>query len=325
MSMNHTVQKPNEDPPGLVLALGGGGARGLAHIGVLQVLEENHIPVRAVVGTSIGAQIGAFFASRVSVGRLVELSVEMDWKQTLQLFIPDMPGGGLCSGKRIMRFLNTNLGNYAIEELETPYIAVATDLQTGEQIILDKGSLTEAIRASISLPGLLAPHRLNNRLLVDGAIVNPLPFDIARQRFGGPVLAVATHPGARILNKQEITESHSIVWLTRLRELLKQPWVKRAEPMRLWLEEQIDSYKKKDNGLKNSWRTHLILNQVMNITQAQLVRLRAAVDPPDLMLTPDVHRIGPLEFYRGREAVQAGRLEAKEKLPQIKRLINSED
>jgi len=243
----------------------------------------------------------------------------------LQLFMPDMPGGGLCSGKGIMHFLNTNLGDYAIEELEIPYIAVATDLETGEQIILDKGSLTEAIRASISLPGLLAPHRLNNRLLVDGAIVNPLPFDIARQRFGGPVLAVGTHPGARILNKQEITESHSIVWLTRLRELLKQPWVKRAEPMRLWLEEQIDSYKKKDNGLKNSWRTHLILNQVMNITQAQLVRLRAAVDPPDLMLTPDVHRIGPLEFYRGREAVQAGRLEAKEKLPQIKRLINSED
>ena len=325
MPTNHIVQKPNADSPGVVLALGGGGARGLAHIGVLQVLEESHIPVRAVVGTSIGAQIGAFFASRVSLERLVELSVEMDWKQTLQLFMPDMPGGGLCSGKRIIRFLNTNLGDYAIEDLATPYIAVATDLQTGEQIILDKGSLTEAIRASISMPGLLAPHRLNNRLLMDGAIVNPLPFDVARQRFGGPVLAVGTHPGARTLNKQEITESRSVVWLTRLREALKQPWVKRAEPMRLWLEEQIESYKKKDNSPKNSWRTHLILNQVMNITQAQLVRLRAEVDPPDLMLTPDVHRIRPLEFYRGKEAVQAGRLEAKEKLPQIKKLLNISD
>jgi len=323
--MIHAAQKQNTDSPGLVLALGGGGARGLAHIGVLQVLEENHIPVRAVVGTSIGAQIGAFFASGVSPAQLVELSVEMDWKQTLQLFMPDMPGGGLCSGKRIMRFLATNLGDCAIEDLKTAYLAVATDLQTGEQIVLDQGPLTEAIRASISLPGLLAPHRLNNRLLVDGAIVNPLPFDVARQRFGGPVLAVGTHPGARTLNKQEITKSRSIAWLTRLRELLKQPWVKRAEPMRLWLEEQIDSYKKTDNSLKNSLRTHLILNQVMNITQAQLVRLRAAVDPPDLMLTPDVHRIGPLEFYRGKEAVQAGRFEAKEKLPQIKKLLNTRD
>lgn len=305
--------------PGVVLVLGGGAARGVAHIGVLQVLEEQAIPVRAVVGTSIGAQIGAFFAAGVPVSALIELSVNVDWKQTLQFFLPDAAAGGLSSGKYIRALLSEGLSGKRIEALPLPYLAIATDLETGEYVVLDRGPVIDAVRASISLPGLLAPYRHDGRLLVDGGLVNPLPFDVARVHFGGPVLAVGVHPGARVLSKQEMLQPRSPTWRQRARQLLEQPWVKRAQPFRQWLESQLG------NGEVASqepvWRTGPVLMQAMSITQAQLVRLRAAISPPDLMLMPDVHRIRPLEFYRAREAIQAGYSEARARLPEIRALL----
>ncbi|HEY5775867.1 MAG TPA: patatin-like phospholipase family protein, partial [Xanthomonadales bacterium] len=109
--------KPSGNGRGIVLVLGGGGAAGLAHIGVLKEIANHDIPVKAVVGTSIGAEIGAFFASGMPIDELVTLATDFDWKQTLQLFIPDLPAGGLVSGKRIMDFLNATLGSRDIEDL----------------------------------------------------------------------------------------------------------------------------------------------------------------------------------------------------------------
>src|SRR3990167_1269532 len=138
---------------GIVLALSGGGAAGMAHIGVIQTLAENAIPVRAIVGTSIGAEIGAFTASGMPIAELVSLATDFDWKQTLQLFMPDLPTGGLVSGKKIMDFLNTKLGAHTIENLSMGYAAVTTDLETGEQVVIDDGALVDAVRASISQIG----------------------------------------------------------------------------------------------------------------------------------------------------------------------------
>lgn len=305
--------------PGLVLVLGGGAARGVAHIGVLQVLEEHAIPIRAVVGTSIGAQIGAFFAAGVPVGALIELSLNVDWKQTLQFFLPDAAAGGLSSGRYIRVLLSEGLSGKHIETLPLPYLAIATDLETGEHVVLDRGPVIDAVRASISLPGLLSPHRLRGRLLVDGGLVNPLPFDIARAYFGGPVLAVGVHPGARVLSKQEMMQPRSPTWRQRVRQLLQQPWVRRTPPLRHWLEAQSGRYD--GSSEEPAWRTGPVLMQAMAITQAQLVRLREIVSPPDLMLMPDVHRIRPLEFYRAREAIQAGYSEARARLPEIRALL----
>ncbi len=308
--------------PGIVLALGGGGARGVAHIGVLRALEERGIPVRAVVGTSIGAEIGAFAVSGMPVAELVELATAFDWKQTLQLFMPDLPAGGLVSGKRIMDFLRERLGTRRIEELALGYAAVGTDLETGEQVVLREGSLVDAVRASISLPGLLAPHRVGERWLVDGGVLNPVPFDVARELFGGPVVAVAVHSGARPLNRRAppLTPARTREWLARARQLLEQPWMKRAAPLRTWLESQLEAAAKAARRTKPVWTTRRVLDQVLDITQAEIVRLRAAMNPPDLMLIPPVEVIGPLEFYRGSEAIAAGYRAAQEKLAEIERL-----
>lgn len=306
-----------------MLALSGGGAAGIAHIGVLQILEENAIPVRAMVGTSIGAEIGAFTASGMPINELASLATAFNWKQTLQLFMPDLPTGGLVSGRKIMDFLNTKLGVRNIEDLPMGYAVVTTDLETGEQVVLDSGGLVDAVRASISIPGLIAPHRIGQRWLVDGSVLNPVPFDVARERFGGPVIAVAVHSAARALARRS-RQSSPRQLPARVRQLLRQPWMVRTQGLEAWLESQLENHQKA-RGEETRWTTRRVLDQVVDITQAEIVRLHRAMDPPDIMLVPDVSRIGPLEFYRGKEAIAAGRTAAQEKLADIKALFEAEN
>ena len=308
---------------GIVLALGGGGARGLAHIGVLQVLADNGISVRAVAGTSIGAEIGAFVASGLPVAELVELATTFDWKLTMQLFLPDLPTGGLISGKRILQWLKNKLGEHTvIERLALPYVAVATDLEIGEEVVIDHGPIIDAVRASISLPGTLAPHRLGERVLVDGGVVNPLPFDVARQRFGGPVVAVAVHAGAQAWEPRQPRRRRR-EWNERVRQLLAEAWMRSTPDMREELEAQAEVLGASD-AEAYVWRQRLVLERTLHIGGMQLVRLRAAVQPPDLMLVPDVRDIGTLEFFRAKEAIEAGRAEAEARLDELVRLASLE-
>jgi NTE family protein len=304
-----------------VLALGGGGAKGLAHIGVLQVLEEEGIPVRAVAGSSVGAEIGAFLATGMPLAELAALATSFDWKRTLQLFMPDLSSGGIASGKNIVEFLNSSLGaDRVIEELSLGFAAVAADLETGQQVVFDRGSLIDAVRASLSMPAMLAPHALGGRLLVDGSVVNPVPFDVARAHFGGPVLAVAVNAGALTFTSQEWQAPASTLWRTRGRQLLEQPWMKQAEPLRQWLQGQFND---PQGDTKPVWGARRVLDRVMDITTAQLMHLRMQLHAPELMLVPDVRRIGPLEFYRGEEAIAAGRAAAMARLADIHTLMRN--
>jgi len=317
--------QPQDNSPrnktSLVLALSGGGAAGLAHVGVLQVLVENSIPVRAVAGSSIGAEIGAFFASGMSMDELGQLATTMDWKQTLQLFMPDLPTGGFVSGRKIIDYLNKELGAHNIEDLAIGFAAVTTDLETGEQVVIDRGGLVDAVRASISIPGIIAPHRIDRRWLVDGGVVNPIPFDVARGRFGGPVLAVGVHAAVRDRARRK-TPPPSGPWRPRVRQLLRQPWMKRAGAMQAWLEAQLENHSR-PRGAESPWTARRVLDQVMCITQAEIVRLRAGTSPPDLLIEPDVGDIGVLEFYRGYEAISAGRAAARKKMAEVRKLLET--
>ena len=302
----------------VVLALGGGGARGLAHIGVLQVLAEEGIRVRAIAGTSVGAEIGALFASGMPLPELLDIATTFDWKQTLQLFLPDLPSGGLVSGKKVMDFLNQKMGGRVIENLDIGYAAIAADLETGEQVVLDRGSLVDVVRASISVPGIFSPYFLDGRYFIDGGVVNPLPFDVARERFGGPVLAVAAHSGARAFTKREMQPVRAHQWEDRVNQLLQQPWIGPVEGLRQWLQDLLDSHHSNGERLvQPTWRARQVLDQVMAIMQAQNVQLRSTISAPDVMLVPDVSSIDSFEFYRGAEALAAGRAAAEAALPAI--------
>lgn len=272
-------------PPGVTLALGGGGARGLAHAGVLRVLHDHGIPVKGVVGTSIGAEIGAFYCAGLGADRIEAMARDMDWMATVKLFLPTLDSGGLTSGGNITAYLRQHLGEATFADCAPPLRAIATDMQSGREVILKEGALVDAVRASIALPGIISPHRVGSALLGDGGLVNPLPVDVAREVFGGPVVGVAVHPGAR--ESEENGES---------------------EPFRDPVEEQ-ESPALMEN-----------LRRAVQITQAQLVRYRLAASPPDLLLKPVVPNMGVLEFYRGDEAFEAGVTETEAALGQLREL-----
>lgn len=195
----HRVNRPlgEEGPLKLGLALSSGGARGLAHVGVLQVLEENNIEIHAIAGSSMGAYIGALWAAGFSGKDLERLAAEMyDRKQLWKLADPVFPPlTGLFHGLKAKQHLEVSLGDLRFEDLERRLLVIATDIDTKERVVLRSGRLSDAVHASCAMPGIVAPVRINGRRCVDGGVVDPLPAGALR-RFTDVdrVLAVSVIP-----------------------------------------------------------------------------------------------------------------------------------
>ncbi|HVJ45780.1 MAG TPA: patatin-like phospholipase family protein [Luteolibacter sp.] len=169
--------------PKLGLALSSGGARGLAHVGVLQVLEENGIEIHAIAGSSMGAYVGALWAAGFSGKRLGELAAEMQDRRTLwRLADPILPPvKGLFRGTKAKLHLERSLGDMKFEDLERELFIVTLDIETRERVVLRKGKLSDAVHASCAMPGLIAPVMLNGRLCVDGGVIDPVPVGVLRK------------------------------------------------------------------------------------------------------------------------------------------------
>jgi NTE family protein len=175
-------------------ALGGGGARGLSHIGVLKVLDENGIFPDIIAGTSIGAMVGALYAGGYKPGEIERLVLEMDWKKLVRLADMTFPLSGLLQGKRVVSLLRSILGDLTFPQLRYTFACVATDIINGEQVILRDGSLIEAIHASISIPGIFKPVAIMGRYLVDGSLINAVPVSVCREMGAGYVIGVNVIP-----------------------------------------------------------------------------------------------------------------------------------
>ena len=185
--------------PSIGLALGGGAARGLAHIGVLEALSEAGLEPQIVAGTSIGAIAGGFYAA----GRLDELhslARGLTLRQLLRYLDVNLSGSSLMTGKRLEKTIASHIGDLHIENLPKQFVAVATELGSGQEVWLTKGSLAAALRASYALPGILKPIRIGGRWLMDGALVNPVPVSAARALGAQFVIAVTFHQGQYVRN-----------------------------------------------------------------------------------------------------------------------------
>jgi NTE family protein len=177
--------------PRVALVLGGGGARGFAHVGVIRVLEDARVPVELIVGTSVGSLVGAFYAGRTNSYELERIATELDrWDLFDFSLAPALFGTGLASGARLERFVRDRAGNATFEALRIPFAAVATDLATGEAVVLRSGDLARAVRASSAIPGVFEPVEIDGRLLVDGGVVQNLPVRVAREMGADLVIAV---------------------------------------------------------------------------------------------------------------------------------------
>lgn len=179
----------------LGLALGAGGARGLAHVGVLQGLAAARIPVSAIAGTSIGALVGAVFLAG-QLERFEAAVRALDWSDSVRIFDPTWRRAGLFAGERAAELIRGFLGDWRIEDLPVPFAAVAVDLVTGDELWITSGRVVDAVRASLSVPGVFTPVRQGERLLVDGALRNPVPVSALESLGAEARLAVNLHARA---------------------------------------------------------------------------------------------------------------------------------
>jgi len=296
------------------LALGSGGARGWAHIGVINAIREAGLDVYAVAGTSMGSLVGAAFAS----GKLEDLhrvALNLDWRQVLAMMVEfSLPRSGLIDGARIVDFVRGHVLPTDIENLPMPFAAVATDIETGEEVVMRTGSVTDAVRASIAIPGLITPLVTSKHVLVDGGLVNPLPVDVARDLGADFIIAVditrSPLPG-RTTHTSSTTGSSNLARLQngtrRFFDKLNIPEIDfnaLALPMRLTT----------GGDAPNVFE---IYGNMMRIFQRQITSIRLKLDPPDLLIQPDVQDISTMEFHRAEDAIKAGYEAARKALDTV--------
>ena len=292
------------------LALGGGAARGWAHIGVIEALDQLQVPVRCVAGTSMGALVGGFFAAG-RLPALTALALQLDWKQALQFFIePAWPHAGLVDGKKIVGFVRQHMALTEIDGLNLPFSAVSTDLLSGREVVWAHGDLIEAIRASIAIPGMFTPVPHDGTLLADGGLVNPLPVSVVRAMRAKAVIAVDLnyHPLAVTgdpASPAPAAPAKARSWKPKGRwappALVQQvnAQLARLDQTRLAAVRRWARFRRQPTIFD-------VIGHSVRIMEAQITEMRLKLEPPEVLIRPDLSRIGFLDFHRATEAMEAG-------------------
>jgi NTE family protein len=295
--------------PCIGLALGGGGARGWAHIGVLKALMRAGVVPDVISGTSVGALVGGLHLA----GRLDVLEGWSRGLTTLKIasYLDFRVGGGMIGGHRLSAVLREHLGKVTIEELPKPFTCVATDLLTGHEVWLRKGDLVEMLRASFSLPGLFSPIEVDGRWLVDGALVNPLPVSVCRAMGAHVVIAVNLNadPIGRVrMPGQRIPRAAGFDVLQAL------PVGKASLGVGSWLRSVFG----REPDAPSLFGTMV---QSLNILLDRVTRSRLAGEPPDVSISPRLGHIGLLEFDRAAEVIAEGEAATERTLAELGEVI----
>jgi NTE family protein len=191
--------------PKIGLALGSGGARGFAHLGVIKVLKEAGIPIHLIAGSSMGALVASFYGAGIDIDRLYKLSIAFKRKYFLDFTVPKM---GFIAGKKVKEFVKVFTHGKNIEELSIPIGIVATDLLTGEKVVFKTGPVANAVRASIAIPGIFVPEKYNGRILVDGGVTDRVPVSVAKEMGADLVIAVDV---STVKQNAEITSIFDVI------------------------------------------------------------------------------------------------------------------
>lgn len=302
------------------LALGSGSARGWSHIGVIQGLREEGIPIDMVCGTSIGAIVGGALAAG-ALDQLDEWVRELSWSDIIGFMDVMFPRSGLIEGDKIMKFFKKNFTDPNIETLPIPFAAVATDLMSGREVWLREGSLMDAVRASISMPGIFVPFKQGERWLVDGGLVNPVPVSVCRAM--GADIVIAVNLNSDLVGKRRAPKTSP----------RNAPPKKEKTPGRLrqQLTAYVDSTVRRGRSLVparlgpgNAERDPSlfeVMATATNIMQDCITRQRLAGAPPDLLISPRLAHIGLLEYNRADETIQEGRHTLEMSLPLLRDVI----
>lgn len=292
--------------PQIVLALGGGVARGWAHIGVLRTLAQAGLEPDVICGTSIGALIGGLHLAG-KLDAIERWARSLTQRKLIGFLDLTLGGAGLFGGEKLAKLLEEQIGGVCIETLPKPFIAVATELDTGREAWLRDGSLIQAVRASYALPGVFAPVKRDGHWLVDGALTNPCPTSVARSFGGKLVIAVSLHtvimgspddaPSTPPALLSEYSQPAGIAkWLRPDRVIMQRLFADRPDGPAI----------------------STVMSGALNILIDRITRARLAGDPPDVLIVPNVTHIGLIEFHRAEETIELGARAARDALPHIR-------
>lgn len=281
------------------LALGGGAARGWAHIGVLRVLERAGIRPDVIAGCSIGAVVGGCYAAG-KLDQLESFARSLTKRRIMGLLDFHLAGPGLIGGDRLRKLLEIDLGGLRMEDLPLRFATVATELETGHELWLTRGPLVEALRASYALPGVFDPVKVSGRWLMDGALVNPVPVTVARAL--GADLVICVNLNAEIKLRGTVIQTQPDG-----DEVVEA--VSDAPGSRGF----FGTTRRRTSRPANAPGMASVMIEAFNITQDRISRSRLAGDPPDVMVAPKLQSIGLFEFHRAEETIARG-IEAGERI-----------
>ena len=310
-----TPAAPTLARPSIGLALGGGAARGFAHIGVMRALRAHGIEPDVIVGTSIGAVVGGCYAAG-QFDNFEEWARGLNFRGVLGYFDLSLSRAGLISGAQLAKRLEAALGTTHIEDLKIRFAAIATEIGTGHEIWLTHGRLVDALRASYALPGIFAPVRIGGRWLVDGALVNPVPVSAARSL--GARLVIAVNLNSEMFSRGATVSTHG------------------SDDF----DEQAHAIETESGGLfglfgGKSGRNRALRRQLLgggpsiptvmieafNVMQDRITRARLAGEPPDVTIAPRIAPVGWFDFHRAEDAIRIGEEAAERAIEDIQTAI----
>lgn len=324
--MRSTRSSP-QDRPLIGLALGGGAARGWAHIGVIRVLQKAGFSPDVVAGTSIGAVVGGYFAAG-KLNRVAEWALELRRRDVLRMVDIAISGGGLMGGSRVAHLLDRDLGDTRIDDLSVGFAAVATEIATGHEVWLTRGRLVTALRASYALPGVFPPISVGGRWLMDGALTNPVPVSVVRAL--GARLVIGVSLNADALGRATVIQDHGTDPDDEARPVVE-PRPRVAAMVNLGrgigrgigrgvgraLRRPDDADQPAAGRSPRSPGIPTVMVKAFNASQERIARTRLAGDPPNVLVGPRLGRIGLFEFHRADEAMALGEEAAERLLPEI--------
>jgi len=306
------------------LVLGSGSSRGWAHIGAIEALEEENIPIDYIAGCSVGAYVGAIYASG-SLSSLKDFVLRMDGKKVFSYFDVVFPRSGFLNGtKKVKELFSMHTGIEDFSQLNIPLMMVATDLENGEKVVLSSGNLLIALRATMSMPGLFAPTGFKGRWLVDGGLVDPVPVSIARAMGSDVVIAVDLNSG--LISHNEMKKNKKETPGMNPKNINKHEYGNELmskladayENAGSSLKSRIDELRPKESPVPNIMET---VTAAIGIMQERITRVNLAVEPPDILIQPRLGELKMMDFDHVEHAIEEGYTGVKQKMEDIKTLL----
>ena len=304
------------------LVLGSGSSRGWAHVGAIEALENEGIPIDYIAGCSVGAYVGAIYASG-GLKSLKNFILGMNGRKVFSYFDVVFPRSGLLNGTRKLReFLTGHTDAKTFEDLKIPLMMVAADLESGDKVVLSSGDLFTALRATMSMPGLFSPTLIKNRWLVDGGLVDPVPVSVARAMGADVVIAVDLNSG--LISKQERAKQSQQAEKPRKisyeyeNEVVQKiaDFYENAESV---FKKKIHEMLKIESNMPDIIET---VSSAIGIMQVRITRINLAVDPPDILVQPRLGDLKMMDFDQVERAIEEGYKGVMSQIEDIKMIVN---